>query len=71
MKEFLSQKGVDFTERDIVLDPESLGELEALGVMTTPVTVIGKEVIVGFDKARLEHLLDRPTPPSHIPPASR
>ncbi|MGQ9458889.1 MAG: glutaredoxin family protein [Anaerolineae bacterium] len=57
VKEFLSQKGVLFKERDVAQDPQALSELEALGVMTTPVTVIGEEVIVGFDRARLEQLL--------------
>ncbi len=57
MKEFLSQKGVPFTERDVSQDPEALAELEALGVMTTPVTVIDGEVVIGFDRANLERLL--------------
>lgn len=57
VKEFLSQKGVPFKERDVAQDPQALSEPEALGVMTTPVTVIGEEVIVGFDRARLEQLL--------------
>jgi len=32
-----------------------LAELEKLGYMTTPVTVIDGEVVVGFDRARLEN----------------
>jgi glutaredoxin len=57
VKEFLSQQGVDYTERDIALDEKAMAELETLGVMTTPVTVIDGEVVVGFDKAKLESLL--------------
>ena len=38
-------------------DVTALAELEKLGYMTTPVTVIDGEVIVGFDRARLEDLL--------------
>lgn len=39
-----------------------MAELERLGTMTTPVTVIGREageevVVVGFDRARLERVL--------------
>lgn len=37
-------------------DESALAELEALGVMTTPVIVIGSEVVVGFDRERLETL---------------
>jgi glutaredoxin len=59
VKEFLSQKGVEFTDRDIVEDEEALAELGELGFMTTPVTVIDDEVVVGFDRNRLEGLLAR------------
>lgn len=57
MKEFLSQKGIPFTERDVSQDEEALTELETLGVMTTPVTVIDGEAVIGFDRAKLERLL--------------
>jgi len=36
-----------------------LAELEKLGYITTPDTVIDGEVVVGFDRARLENLLQR------------
>ena len=58
VKEFLSQKGVPFTERDVSQDEEALAELETLGVMTTPVTVIDGETVIGFDRANLERLLE-------------
>ena len=32
-------------------------ELVKIGVMTTPVTVIDGQVVVGFDRKRLEELL--------------
>ena len=57
VKEFLSQKGVPFIERDIAKDPAAMEELVALGVMTTPVTLIDREVVIGFDQTRLEELL--------------
>ena len=38
-------------------DPEAMAELEKIGVMTTPVTVINGEVVVGFDRRKLEELL--------------
>ena len=34
-----------------------MSELIKIGVMTTPVTVIDGEVVVGFDRKRLEELL--------------
>ena len=60
-KEFLSQKQVEFTERNIAADPAALAELEKLGYMTTPVTLVDGEVVVGFDRARLERLLETET----------
>ncbi|MFB0546419.1 MAG: glutaredoxin family protein [Anaerolineae bacterium] len=57
MKEFLSRKGVDFVESDITQDEAALDELVALGFMTTPVTVIDDQVIVGFNQVKLEELL--------------
>ena len=56
-KEFLSQQNVPFVERDIMNDQSAMDELLKLGVLTTPVTVIDGEVVVGFDRARFEKLL--------------
>ena len=38
-------------------DESALAELEQLGVFTTPVTVIDGEVVIGFDRERLDALL--------------
>ena len=57
MKEFLSQKGIPFIERDVSQDEEALAQLEALGVLTTPVTVMDGEIVIGFDRAKIEQLL--------------
>lgn len=58
MKEFLSQRAVDYVERDVSQDERALAELERLGVMTTPVTVKGETIVVGFDKAGLAKLIE-------------
>ena len=59
VREFLSQKKVDFVDRNIAAEEAALNELEKLGYMTTPVTVIDGEVIVGFDRDKLEKALNR------------
>jgi len=59
VKEFLSQNKINFTERNIAADETVLTELEKLGHMTTPVTVIDGEVVVGFDVPKLQALLRR------------
>ena len=57
VKEFLSQNKIEFVDRNIAADESALGELEKMGYMTTPVTVVDGEVIVGFDRAKLESLV--------------
>ncbi len=59
VKEFLSQNEINFTERNIAADESALAELEKLGYMTTPVTVIDGDVVVGFDVPKLQDLLRR------------
>jgi hypothetical protein len=39
-------------------DPQALQELQKLHVMTTPVTLVGDTVIVGFDEEKLKKALD-------------
>ncbi len=57
VKEFLSQNKIEYSERNIVTDETALAELEKLGYMTTPVTVIDGEVVVGYDAPKLRSLL--------------
>ncbi len=57
VKEFLSQNKIEFRDRNIAVDEAALGELEKLGYMTTPVTVIDGQVIVGFDLRKLRAAL--------------
>lgn len=56
-KEYLSQKRIEFQERDIAQDPGALTELKKLGYMTTPVIVIDGTVIVGFDAEKIDAAL--------------
>ena len=57
VKEYLSQKRIEFDDRDITKDPSAITELQKLGFMTTPVTVVGDKVVVGFDVAKLDEAL--------------
>ena len=57
VKEFLSQNHIDYVDRNVPADAAALADLEKLGYMTTPVTVVDGEVVVGFDRAKLETLL--------------
>jgi glutaredoxin len=59
VKEYLSRKQIQFDDRDITKDPSAILELQKLGFMTSPVTVIKDKVIVGFDVPKLESALKR------------
>jgi glutaredoxin len=56
-KEYLSQRGIKFQERDIAQDPGALADLKKLGYMTTPVIVVDDSVIVGFDAMKIAQFL--------------
>ena len=60
VQEFLSQRDVPFTARDITNDDQALVELDELRHMITPVTVIDGEVVIGLGRDRLERLLKTP-----------
>ncbi|MCH8225389.1 MAG: hypothetical protein IIC97_05960 [Chloroflexi bacterium] len=46
-----------FETRDVINDQKAMAELLEIGVLTTPVTVIDGEVVVGFDRSKFEELL--------------
>jgi glutaredoxin len=48
VKVYLSRAGVPFTEHNVSIDEQGKQELLAMGRSTTPVTVIGGRVIVGY-----------------------
>jgi len=59
-REFLSQKGVSFIEKDVTSDPKSLEELtQKTGRKATPTLIIGDEIIVGFSKPEIESALKK------------
>jgi len=60
VKEFLSQRGIDFEERDVSRDRAFAQELvKSSGQMWVPVTIINGQVVVGFDRAKLEEVLTK------------
>ena len=45
-------------QKDPMVDEQAEAELAELGIYSTPVTIIDGEVLLGFDAARLDQLLD-------------
>ena len=57
-KEFLSQKGYKFTEYDVTKDRAALDEMvKVSGARSVPVITACNEVMVGFERNRLEQML--------------
>ncbi len=57
MKEFLSRNGTPFTVRVVDEDEQAFNDLIALGYRSVPVTVIGKQIVKGFDVESLAKAL--------------
>jgi len=57
-KEFLSQKGYKFADYDVTKDRAALDEMVKIsGARSVPVIAACNEVMVGFDRNRLEQML--------------
>jgi glutaredoxin len=58
VKEFLSQKGYKYIEYDVTKDRAALDEMVRIsGARSVPVISACNEVMVGFDRTRLEQML--------------
>ena len=57
-KQYLTQIGVDFEEKDVSVDVRAAKEMvELTKQMGVPVIVIDGNPVVGFDKKRIDQLL--------------
>ena len=57
-KDYLDEKGLEYTEKNVQSDSQARKELMDMGHMGVPVVVIGDEQIVGFDKTKIDLALD-------------
>ena len=58
-KDYLSSKGVSYEDIDVAADQEKAKEMVNIsGQMGVPVLVINDEVIVGFDKKKIDSFLN-------------
>lgn len=58
-KDYLDEKGVEYTVKNVQQDKDARKELMDMGHMGVPVVVIGEEEIVGFDKTKIDLALDK------------
>ena len=55
--EYLSQKGVPYTEKNVSRDPEAVQELIDMGLRSLPVIIIGEERLRGFNPVAIDAAL--------------
>jgi glutaredoxin len=55
--EYLSHKGVSYTEKNVARDPEAVQELMSMGLRSLPVIVIGEKRLSGFNPAAIDAAL--------------
>ncbi len=59
VKQYLTEKGYTFTEKDISVDQEALKfVLEKVGQAVTPIISIDDKVVVGFDRPKIDEALN-------------
>lgn len=56
-KEYLKEKGYEYEEKNVSTDKEAKKELIAMGYMGVPVIMIDDDVVVGFNKSKLDEIL--------------
>jgi len=57
-KEFLQEKGIQYSDYNVAEDREKLQEMVQLtGQHGVPVITVGDEVVVGFNQAKIEEAL--------------
>jgi len=56
-KEFLKQNKIDYIEYNISKDPKVMKTLMTMGYMSVPLIIIEEEIIIGFDKGKIEKII--------------
>lgn len=57
-KKYLSEKGVSYEDVDVSANPDKVSELvDTSGQLGVPVIIVEDEVIIGFDRPRLDQAL--------------
>ena len=58
VKEYLSQKGINYTEHDLSKDISKAREMvEKTGQMGVPVIIIDENIVIGFNRGKIDELL--------------
>ena len=55
--EYLSRKGIPYTEKNVARDPQAVQELMSMGLRSLPVIVIGEKRLSGFNPTAIDAAL--------------
>ena len=59
-KAYFKEEGIEYTEIDVANDEEKAKEMvKKSGQMAVPVIFVDDEMVIGFDKAKLDELLKK------------
>ncbi len=58
-KDFFEENNIEYTEHNVQTDEDKRNEMiEKSGQMGVPVITVDNEVVIGFDKEKLQNLLE-------------
>ena len=57
-KDYFQENNIEYTEYNVSENPQYRKDLMKKGYMSVPVIIIDEEEVIGFDKNRIEKLLE-------------
>lgn len=57
-KDYFKENNIEYSEYNVSENPQYRKDLMKKGYMSVPVIIIGGEEVIGFDKGRIESLLE-------------
>ena len=57
VKAYLEERGLAYTERNVLEDEQAMADFRELGFRGTPVTIVDGEALVGFDRTAFDQAL--------------
>jgi glutaredoxin-like YruB-family protein len=57
-KDFFTQNNIDYIEYNISKNSQAMKKLMKMGYTSIPLIIVGDEIITGFDKEKIEKLIN-------------
>jgi thioredoxin reductase (NADPH) len=62
LRQWLADRSIPYEERNVTINPTFFDELNAKGIFTSPVAIIGDTPVVGFRPNKMTELLGLTSP---------